>query len=132
MAIPDYRTYARRRSMSRSTLLLLLLAALLFACEDKEPVKTRPSATVSAAPAPTPTPPPTPRAPIVIIEDSAAMIGDARVDFAGPDVTGQIKAAVASKKIEGETINVIASKDAKAPKVAQVTNAIAAAKPKAI
>jgi len=60
------------------------------------------------------------------------MVGDARVDFAGPDVNGQIKAAVSSKKIEGETINVIASKDAKASKVAQVTNAIAAAKPKAI
>src|SRR5512144_23753 len=109
MANPDYRNYARRRAMSRSLLLLLLAPCLAFwACDDKEPVKTAPSATVSAAPTPTPTTPPTPKAPIVTIEDSAAMIGDARVDFAGPDVPGQIKAAVASKKIEGETINVIA------------------------
>ncbi len=60
------------------------------------------------------------------------MIDGDRVDFGSPDPRGRLGLALAGKKVEGETISVIASRDVKMPKVGSVVAALVAAKAKGI
>jgi hypothetical protein len=122
--------------MSRSTAaLFLLLGSGLLAC-DKEPTKLENLAKSATAPAASSAPaeakPAVARPPLVTVEDAAAMIDGDRIDFATPDVKGQLALALSGKKVEGETIAVIASRDVKMPKVANVVAALVAAKAKGV
>lgn len=128
--------------MSRlaSILFLVPVASLLLVgvgC-DKESTKLESLANgAKSAAAPSATTPPEAkpvavRPPLVTVEDAAAMIDGDRVDFAAPDVKGRLGVALSGKKVEGETISVIASRDVKMPKVANVVAALVAAKAKGI
>jgi hypothetical protein len=120
--------------MSR-TPLLLAIAFLACAC-DNEPTKAQTLAKSAAPPTsastPPPPPPPAPRAVLVTVDDSAAVFDSDRVEFAAPDVKGRLATALSGKKVEGETISVVAARETKMPKVAQVIAAVANAKPKGI
>lgn len=116
---------------------MLLLTTWSVAC-DKEPTKLEKMQQGASAPgtaaasATAEVKPAAASPPLVTVEDAAAMIGGDRVDFGAPDPKGQLGLATAGKKIEGETIAVIASRDVKMPKVANVVAALVAAKAKAI
>jgi hypothetical protein len=119
--------------MSRTSCIPFLLA-LLCAC-DNEPSKAQTlakSASATAATSAPPPPPPTPKALLVTVDDGAAMYDGDRIDFASPDVKGRLTSGLTGKKVEGETITVVAARETKMPKVAQVLAAIAGGKPKAI
>lgn len=113
---------------------IALFALLLLAC-DNEPSKSQTLAKSASATASTtapPAPPPAPKAMIVTVDDGAAMFDGDRIDFTAPDVKGRLATGVSGKKVEGETISIVAARETKMPKVAQVIAAVAAAKPKAI
>lgn len=69
---------------------------------------------------------------IVTIDDGAAMLDGDRIDFTSPDVKGRLATGLAGKKVAGESITVVAARETKMPKVAQVIAAVAGAKPSAI
>lgn len=69
---------------------------------------------------------------LVTVDDGAAMFDGDRIDFTSPDVKGRLMVGLGGKKVEGETIAVVAARETKMPKVAQVIAAVATAKPKAI
>jgi hypothetical protein len=108
-------------------------AGAAIAC-DNEPTKLQAlakSATATAEAAPPPPPAP-PKALLVTVDDNAAMFDGDRVEFAAPDVKGRLGTALAGKKAEGETVSIVAARETKMPKVAQVIAAVAGAKPKGI
>lgn len=121
--------------MSRSAS-FVFFATLTFAC-DNEPTKAQSlaksaSTTTSATPPPPTTPPPPPKALLVTVDDSAAMFDGDRVDFTAPDVKGRLATGLVGKNVEGETISIVAARETKMPKVAQVIAAVAGGKPKGI
>jgi hypothetical protein len=119
--------------MSRTSF-LALLTVLSLAC-DNEPNKAQTpakSASATAATSAPPPPPPAPKALIVTVDDNAAMFDGDRVDFTSPDVKGRLGVGVSGKKVAGETVSIVAARETKMPKVAQVIAAVAAAKPKGI
>lgn len=120
--------------MSRTALFALVVLASVCAC-DNEPTKGQTPAKSASAPASTTAAPaaaPTPRALVVTVDDTAAMFDGDRVEWATPDVKGRLATAVSGKKVEGETISVVAARETKMPKVAQAIAAVAKAKPKAL
>src|SRR5687768_11639733 len=119
--------------MSRTALLALVFFGLL-AC-DNEPSKLQTlakSASATAATSAPPPPPPAPKALIVTVDDGAAMFDGDRVDFTSPDVKGRLAVGVSGKKVAGETVTIVAARETKMPKVAQVIATVASGKPKAI
>lgn len=127
--------------MSRQPTLVFALvfavasAILALAC-DKEPTRLETLAKSAAVPASSPPPaepkPAPSRPPLVTVEDAAVMIDGDRIDLSMPDVPGRLGAALSGKKVAGETITVVAARDAKTPKVASAVAALDAAKAKGI
>jgi hypothetical protein len=114
--------------------LLASLVLPLSAC-DNEPSKvqtTAKSASPTGVSSSPPPPPPAPKALIVTVDDSAAMFDGDRVDFTSPDVKGRLATGVSGKKVAGESVTIVAARETKMPKIAQVIAAVASAKPKAI
>jgi hypothetical protein len=102
---------------------------------DNEPSKAQTPANSASASAATPAPPPPPPAPkalLVVVDDGAAMFDGDRIDLTSPEPKGRLATAVSSKKVAGESITIVAARETKMPKVAQVIAAVAGANPKAI
>ena len=73
-----------------------------------------------------------PTKPQLAVDDNAAFVAGERLEMAAPDPKGRIIGALTGKLVEGETIVLNASRDAKLPKVAAVFAALLAKKAKAI
>jgi hypothetical protein len=102
---------------------------------DNEPSKAQTPANSASASAATPAPPPPPPAPkalLVVVDDGAAMFDGDRIDLTSPEPKGRLSTAVSGKKVAGESITIVAARETKMPKVAQVIAAVAGANPKAI
>ncbi len=107
-------------------------------CDKDEAKPTSSAASASAAtatPAASAPPPPfmngvTPK-PQLAVDDTAAFVAGERIDVAA-DAKGRIAGALAGKQVEGETLVLNASRDAKLPKVAAVFAALASKKAKAV
>jgi hypothetical protein len=111
------------------------IAALLVcsACEKETKLDQMLEAGPPPAPAPAPSPSAPPKGTALTVDDSGFVANGTRADFGGPDLKGRITALVAATpKIEGESLQLEASRKAPAPKVALVVRALAAAKPKEI
>jgi hypothetical protein len=138
MASEVCRNYAREPMFRLALLFFAAFAAGTAGCDGCDPQPTNAEKLAkSASSPPSATPPaaeakPAARAPLVIVEDAATMIDGDRVEVVGPDFKGRLAAALSGKKVEGETIAVVAARDVKMPTVAHVVRAIAAAKPKAV
>lgn len=120
---------------------LLALHAVLASlassgCDKDEP---KPSSTASssavtataAPPVPTATTTAAPSKPQLAVDDTAAFVAGERIELAA-DAKGRIAGALAGKPVEGETLVLNASRDAKLPKVAAVFAALASKKAKAV
>jgi hypothetical protein len=114
--------------------LSVALSLAASACDDKTPPPKGSSAsgtpqtdgTVSAAaPAATPAAPAAPTKPQLAVDDNAAFVAGERLEMAAPDPKGRIAGSLAGKPVEGETIVLNASRDAKLPKVLAVFAALA-------
>jgi hypothetical protein len=69
---------------------------------------------------------------LVVVDDGAAMFDGDRIDLTSPEPKGRLSTAVSGKKVAGESITIVAARETKMPKVAQVIAAVAGANPKAI
>jgi hypothetical protein len=86
----------------------------------------------AASPAPLPSAEP-PKATALTVDDTGFVANGTRADFTAPDFKGRVTALLASTpKIEGESLQLEASRKAPTQKVALVARALAAAKAKDI
>jgi hypothetical protein len=116
--------------------------ALTVAGCDKDPPKptdqgiTTATSTVTGPGAPTtPAASAVPSGPTKLqlaVDDTAAFVAGERFDLAAPDPKGRLVAALTGKPVEGETVVLNASRDAKLPKVVWMFAALAAKKAKAV
>jgi hypothetical protein len=98
---------------------------------DKDPPKTDAKDAGTTAPGTTASaPPPAPKKAEVFVEDGSATVSGDRVDFNAPDVKGRLAVALSGKPVEGQTIDVIATRDAKVPRMSAIVAALVAAKAK--
>ena len=122
--------------------LSVALSLAASACDDKTPPpkgssasgtpQTDGTASSAAAPAATPAAPAAPTKPQLAVDDNAAFVAGERLEMAAPDPKGRIAGSLAGKPVEGETIVLNASRDAKLPKVLAVFAALASKKAKAV
>jgi hypothetical protein len=104
-------------------------------CEKDPPKPAGAGASSSMASATTPAPAPTPTGPTkpqLAVDDTAAFVAGERLEMAAPDSKGRIAGALTGKQVEGETLVLNASRDAKLPKVAAVFSALLSKKAKAV
>jgi hypothetical protein len=118
---------------------IALLALLAFVgvsssgCDKDEPKPTgaTASATVVTPPPPSPATTGTTPKPQLAVDDTAAFVAGERIDLS-TDAKGRIAGALTGKPVEGETLVLNASRDAKLPKVAAVFAALLSKKAKAV
>ena len=112
-------------------LALPLCGGLLSSACDKDEAKPA-TAAPSAAITPTiPLPPQGPTKPQLAVDDTAAFVAGERVELAA-DAKNRVTGALAGKLVEGETLVLNASRDAKLPKIEAVFDALASQKAKAV
>ena len=125
------------RPFSATTPVVALVVALGLGssgCDKDEPKPTPATASATAAataPAPTPTTTGAPAKPQLAVDDTAAFVAGERIELAA-DAKGRIAGALTGKPVEGETLVLNASRDAKLPKVAAVFAALLSKKAKAV
>jgi hypothetical protein len=111
-----------------------VLSLVSSGCDKDEPKPTAATATASAtatAPAPTPAMTGVTPKPQLAVDDTAAFVAGERIELAA-DAKGRIAGALTGKAVEGETLVLNASRDAKLPKVAAVFAALLSKKAKAV
>jgi hypothetical protein len=112
---------------------IAIAGAGLAGCEKEAPKPGAGAATASATATPAPAPTPTgPTKPQLAVDDTAAFVAGERLEMSAPDPKGRIAGALSGKLVEGETLVLNASRDAKLPKVAAMFSALVAKKAKAV
>jgi len=129
-------SFRRPLSLVRAVALAGLLSSASSACDKDETKPTSGSAYATAtatvaAPAPAPTTPAGPTKPQLAVDDTAAFVAGERIELAA-DAKNRITGALTGKLVEGETLVLNASRDAKLPKIEAVFAALASKKAKAV
>lgn len=127
------KAWSSAAALALSSLALSIAGAGVTGCEKDTPKPGAGAGTASATATPAPAPTPTgPTKPQLAVDDTAAFVAGERLEMAAPDPKGRIAGALTGKQVEGETLVLNASRDAKLPKVAAMFSALLAKRAKAV